>query len=516
MRLYLYFTVFASGMTTLAAELSASRLLGNVFGTSNLVWATIIGLILIYLTLGYTLGGRWADKSPTYKTLYSILAWGAFTIGVVPYIANPVLKAAANAFDGLQLGILAGSFAAVLVLFSVPITMLGMISPFAIRLSLKDAGNAGNVSGKVYAISTFGSFVGTFLPVLVLIPTIGTTKTFLVFSLFLLSIALIGLVLSAGMRKAYPYFLMLLALTGLAIFARNSSIKNTGGQVYETESAYNYIQVLKKGGYTYLRLNEGQGIHSIYKTGVLDYGGPWQQFLTGPFFYKDAQPKDVHRIAIIGLAAGTTARQAAAVFPSVTIVGFEIDPQIVKIGKKYFDMNLSNLIIHIEDGRWGLANSPDHFDLIAVDAYRPPYIPWHMTTMEFFQIVFDHLSQQGSLVINVGRAPNDRRLIDGLVTTISAVFPSVYVMDIPGTYNSMIYATREPTLAENLNSNMIRLSVDPGINPLLAITLYKTWSNLQPLPNGTMVFTDDLAPIEWITNNMVLNYLVFGDSENNQ
>jgi spermidine synthase len=513
MRRYLYFTVFASGMTTLAAELSASRLLGNVFGTSNLVWAAIIGLILIYLTLGYTLGGRWADKSPTHQTMYSILAWGAFTIGLVPYIANPVLRAAANAFDGLQIGILAGAFAAVLVLFSVPVTLLGMISPFAIRLSLKDTDHAGNVSGNIYAISTLGSFVGTYLPVLVLIPTIGTNKTFLVFSLFLLCVALGGIGLSSGIKAMFPYLLMVIALLAISLVMGNSSIKSTAGQVFETESAYNYIQVLEKDGYTYLRLNEGQGIHSVYKQGELYYGGPWQQFLAGPFFYKDTQTADIQRIAIIGLAAGTTARQAAAVFPNVTIDGFEIDPEIIKVGEKYFGMNLTNLNIFIEDGRWGLTKSRSKYEIIAVDAYRPPYIPWHMTTKEFFQTAFDHLSEKGVLVINVGRAPNDRRLIDGLATTISSVFSSVFVMDIPGTFNSMIYATREKTNKEELNANMIRLSIDKDVNPLLTITLYKTWLNLQPLPDKTIVFTDDLAPIEWITNNMVLNYVLFGDVE---
>jgi predicted membrane-bound spermidine synthase len=427
MRRYLYFTVFASGMTTLAAELSASRLLGNVFGTSNLVWAAIIGLILIYLTLGYSLGGRWADRSPTYKTMYSILAWGAFTIGVVPYIANPVLRAAADAFDGLQVGVLAGSFAAVLVLFSVPITLLGMISPFAIRLSLDDASQAGNVSGNIYAISTLGSFVGTYLPVLIMIPTIGTSKTFLVFSLFLLCVALVGLGMSSGRKVILPYTLMVLALVILAALAGNFSIKKTPGQVYETESAYNYIQVLEREGYTYLRLNEGQGVHSIYKLGVLSYGGPWQQFLAGPFFYEDAKPEDIKNMAIIGLAAGTTARQAAVVFPQVVIDGYELDPEIVRVGEKYFGMDIPNLNIHLEDGRWGLTKSPLVYELIAVDAYRPPYIPWHMTTQEFFQAAYDHLSERGALVVNVGRAPNDRRLIDGLATTIGSVFPSVYV-----------------------------------------------------------------------------------------
>ena len=138
MKKYLLFTVFVSGMTTLAAELAAGRLIGNVFGTSNLVWASIIGLILIYLTLGYFLGGKWADKNPTPGAMYRILAWGAFTIGLVPYIAGPVLRSAATAFEALSVGIMAGSFIAVLILFSVPITLLGAISAFAIRLSVDD------------------------------------------------------------------------------------------------------------------------------------------------------------------------------------------------------------------------------------------------------------------------------------------------------------------------------------------------------------------------------------------
>ena len=148
-----------------------------------------------------------------------------------------------------------------------------------------------------------------------------------------------------------------------------------------------------------------------------------------------------------------------------------------------------------------------------MDAYRPPYIPWHMTTREFFQAAYDHLSERGALVINVGRAPNDRSLIDGLATTIAAVFPSVYVMDIPGTFNSMVYATRKPTHREDLNANMVMLSVRQGVDPLLVTSVHQTWINLQPAPPKTIVFTDDLAPIEWITNNMVLNYVLFGDAE---
>ena len=157
-------TVFISGMVSLAVEMAASRLLGNYFGASNLIWATIIGLILIYLTAGYYLGGAWADKSPRAATFYQILAWAGFTIGLIPLVSRHILRAAASAFDGLQLGAMIGAFAAVLILFSIPVTLLGTASPFAVRLSLQDSRQAGSVAGRIYAISTLGSFVGTFLP----------------------------------------------------------------------------------------------------------------------------------------------------------------------------------------------------------------------------------------------------------------------------------------------------------------------------------------------------------------
>lgn len=508
MRRYIYFTVFMAGMTTLAGEFGAARLLGNVFGTSNVVWAAIIGLILIYLTVGYFIGGRWADRSPFPKTMYGILAWGAFTLGVVPYVATPVLRAAADAFDQLQVGVLAGAFAGVLVLFTVPITLLGMISPFAIRLSMEDTGRAGNVAGSIYAISTIGSFLGSFLPTLFLIPTIGTTRTFLLFSLALLFVALAGLGLSAGRRAILPYLLMVVALALLALFGGRGSIKSSVGQIYESESAYNYIQVLEINGTRYLRLNDGQGIHSQYHPDFINYGGPWQQFLSGPFFYPDREPGDVTRLAIVGLAAGTSARQAAAVFPGVVIDGYEIDPRIIAVGRDYFGMDLPNLNAYAQDGRWGLENSPFAYDLIIVDAYRPPYIPPHLTTLEFFRIAADHLRPDGVLAINVGRAPGDRRLIDGLATTMGSIFPSLYVMDIPGTFNSLVYATLQPTDAGDLAANLSRLGGRSDVHPLLIESIALTWANLQPPPEQTVVFTDDLSPIEWLTNNLIMNFLL--------
>ena len=510
MKRYLLFTVFVSGMTTLAAELAASRLIGNVFGTSNLVWASIIGLILIYLTAGYFIGGRWADKNPFPAAMYRVLAWGAFTLGLVPYLAGPVLRAAASAFEGLQVAVLAGSFAAVLILFVVPITLLGTISPFAIRLSVDDPGKAGVTSGTIYAISTLGSFIGTFLPTLVTIPAIGTRNTFLIFSLFLLFVALAGLGRYAGRRQMLVHMWMPLVLAGAALISAGQSIKSNTVQVYETESAYNYIQVQQENGYTLLRLNEGQGIHSIYHPDTLAYGGPWELFLAGPYFNAGERPADVKRMAIVGLAAGTAARQATAVYNALPIDGFEIDPRIVDVGRKYFGMDLPNLEVHVEDGRLGLERSPHLYDIIAVDAYRPPYIPPHMTTREFFQICASHLTEKGVLTINAASVPGDRRLIDGLATTMRSVFPSIHIVDIPGSLNTMIYATRQPTRPEDFAANLITLSQDPAAHPLLLTSMQTVFANLKPGYSTTTVFTDDRAPIEWIVNDMVVRFVVGG------
>ena len=509
---YLYFAVFSAGMTSLAIEFGASRLLGNTFGTSNLVWASIIGLILIYLTVGYFIGGYWADRSPRFKTMYTILAWGGFTAGLVPFLARPVLRIAADAFDQLIVGILFGSFTAVLILLIVPVTLLGTISPFAIRLAMVDSRHAGRISGRIYAISTLGSFLGTFLPVLVLIPLVGTTMTFLIFSLFLTLVALIGLLSSSGWRAAILWAWMPIVICLLGIFWNKGPLKQTAGEIYERESAYNYIQVLEKDGFRYLRLNEGQGIHSVYHPATINYGGPWQEFLVAPFFNEPPYPVDqVKNMAIIGLAAGTVAKQAVEVYGNIRIDGFEIDPAIIDVGRKYFDMNMSNLNAIAQDGRVGLQNSDTTYDIIGIDAYRPPYIPPHLTTREFFEMASEHLSTDGVLVVNVGRSPIDRTLVDQIASTIQTVYPSVYLVDVPGSFNTMIYASKQPTRLENLSKNLEYLKNNTGSHKLLLESLQVAVENIQPVPPMSVVYTDDWSPIEWVTNNMVLNYIFFGD-----
>jgi hypothetical protein len=166
-----------------------------------------------------------------------------------------------------------------------------------------------------------------------------------------------------------------------------------------------------------------------------------------------------------------------------------------------------------QDGRWGLSKSDRKYSIIAIDAYRPPYIPWHLTTREFFEMARSHLTEDGVVVINVGRAPNDRSLIDALVTTMQTVFPSVHIMDVPGSFNSMVYATVQSTTIENLAINLNNLIVRGDIHPLLLDSIFRVLANSKPLPQPTIVFTDDRAPVEWIVNKMVLSYMLSGDFE---
>jgi spermidine synthase len=510
---YLYLTVFASGMTVLAIELSASRLLGNVFGTSNIVWANIIGLILIYLTAGYFIGGRWADRSPQQKTLYQIICWGAFLSGVVPLLARPVLFVAAEAVYDLDAGVALGSFIGVLLLFSIPITLLGCVSPFAIRLAITDIEQVGATAGRLYAISTLGSILGTFAPVLFLIPEAGTASTFLIFAGILLVIGFGGLLMAdphAALRLVWmPPVLILLAV--IILNRTERPVPEGFTLLYAKDSAYNYIQIVEEDstGNRYLWLNEGQGIHSQWHPTQIYYRRTWDFFLAAPYFNPDFSPEDMQKIAIIGLAGGTIARQHTAVYGDIPIDGIEIDPDIVDASRRYLGMDMPELNIIIEDGRYAFRQLDCCYTMVGIDAYRVPYVPWQLTTVEFFEEVRDRLAENGVVVINVGRTPNDRRLEQGMANTMLQVYPNVYRIDVPDSLNTILVATRQPTTAANLGYNF--LALDQKQYPILWQVLKDATENLRETVASDVVFTDDRAPVETIVNDMTLEFLLSGE-----
>ena len=492
------------------AEVSAFRLLGNIYGASNIVWASIIGLILLYLAAGYFLGGRWADRSPHPTIFFKIMAWAAFSTGMIPFFSRPVLLQAARSLASLNAPATAGAFIGTMLLFAVPVTMLGCLSPFGIRLLITKASTSGEVTGKVYAISTFGSLLGSFLPVLVFIPWVGTRATYLFFSIILLLVAITGL-WKCGDRYAWRHLWMLVVLLGLGTWAAAGNLRPVSGLIFEHESPYNLIQVVERNNTRYLLLNEGQGVHSIYHPDRIDTGGSWDYFLTAAFFTTPpVKPSHVENVAIIGLAAGTISRQYSDVFGNIPITGIEIDGEIIDAGRRFFGMTQSNLQIIEADGRHALTNLTEEFSVIAVDAYRLPYIPWHLTTREFFSEARAHLLQHGVLAINVGRTPSDRRLVESLTTTLLTVFPSVHVMDIPGTFNTILVATVQPTTHHNLVENLENLPREA--HPFLRVILRKGVESLMPTHTNSTIFSDDRAPIEQLTNSILLRYLIDDDN----
>ena len=509
-RTLLLITVFAGGMITLGVELAAARLLDPFFGNSLIIWAVLIGMVLLYLTIGYYVGGKWADRKPYYRVLYQITVWAAFLIGIVPFVARPVLLWSVQGFARYSAGILAGSLLGVVALFSIPLTLLGCVSPFAIRLSMTDekVESSGNIAGRLYALSTVGSLVGTFLPVLVLIPNIGTRNTFLLGSFVLLVVSLLGL-FSELKARALPYLLMPILIIVLILLFPGGVIKPVqyGELLHETESAYNYIQVVQWGDEVWLKLNEGQGVHSIYDPDSVLVGGIWDYFLIAPYFNDPPYTADqVGSLALIGSAAGTVPKEYTAVYGPIPIDGAEIDPEIIRVGHEYFDMNEPNFNAVAQDGRYFLVNSSKTYDVIAVDAYRPPYIPFHLTTREFFAEAREHLTENGVVAINVGRTRSDWSLVEVLASTLKAEFPNVYLVDLaqPGQdlINVLVVATKQPTRLENLAENTQLMT-----NPILQEVAKSSLSRATEFTTPTTVFTDDKAPVEQVVHGLILSFV---------
>jgi spermidine synthase len=509
-QLSLSWAVLVTGLVSLGAEVAANRLLGPVFGTSNLVWAAVIGVNMAALAIGYFAGGRLADRFPDLQTFFILLGVAAATAAIAPLSAGPTLELTGRLAPDSPAGFFLAVTTTAAILFGLPVALMGCATPFALRLLLPDSSRAGATAGALYAISTAGSLLGAFLPVLWLIPAVGAAGALLSLAIVLALVALFWL-LRQGERRDRALLLPLLGLLALLPFSQGP-LKTTPGQLFEAESPYNYIEVVEREGVRYLLLNEGQGVHSIYDPADPLTRGTWDLFLTAPFF--NAPPhrlEDVRSLALVGLAAGTISKQYTAAFGPIPIDGIEIDPAIVAAGRDYFAMNESNLNIIIGDGRYELQRGEGRYDVIGVDAYRLPYIPWHLTTREFFQELQSHLNERGVVVINVGRTETDHRMVEAMTATLETVFPTVHVMDVPGTFNSILVATLQPTAAENLAQNLALL--DDSAPQLLRDALAYAERALGPTIASEVVFTDDRAPVEMMTNQIVIDFVLSGSAD---
>jgi spermidine synthase len=488
---YLYALVFVVGISTLGAEIAAARLMAPFFGASTIVWANTIGVVLVALSIGYWLGGRLGDRYPTRAALCLTVMGAAVLLALVPLVARPFFDISVSALDEIEAGAFVGSLFAVLALIAIPVGLAGTCSPWAIRLAVPDVEHSGRVAGRLYAISTVGSLLGTMLAALVLIPLVGTQRTFLAFALLLAIVAAAGL----GWRAAAAPVAVAAAM---AIPVGTVKATDEGTVIFETDSEHQYIRVVEQpDGDRALELNEGQATHSLYRPGSYLTDDVWDGYLVTPFVALDRPPA---RIAVLGNAAGTTARAYGHYFPATEVDGVEIDPELERVGLEYFDMGSNeNLTVHNEDARPWLRRSAGGFDVIMVDAYRQPYIPFYLATREFFELARERLAPGGVVVVNAGHPEGNDDLEKVLGATMADVFATVLRDPIEPT-NTLLVATDAPASAASLERAAREL------RPELRSVALAEAARIGPRLPGGAVYTDDRAPVEWLIDRSILGY----------
>ena len=487
----LLWLVFLAGTGTMAVEITASRLLAPFYGSSTIVWANIIGLTLGSLSLGYWLGGRIADRRPEPRVLGFIVLAGAVIVAIVPFIARPLLGLSVQALDSVSAGAIIGSLLGSIALFVPPVVLLGMVTPFAIRLLVPTVEDAGRTAGRVFALSTVGSLLGTFLPAILFIPLVGTQRTLLG------AAALLGL--AAAILLGWRWIVVGLILAGLLAIPPGV-VKATPGLVFEAESQYQFVQVSERGDTRYLYLNEGQAVHSKWVRGSVFTGGPWDMFLTVPA----AIGRTPDRIAILGNAGGTTARAYGEFFPATVIDGVEIDGTVSEAGSEFFDMDENpNLNVITADARPFLRSTPERYDVIMSDAYKQPYVPFYLATREFFALARERLNPGGVVALNVTTVPGDRSLVDAVAGTVATEFPQVVVWPALR-FNTLVIGLTEPVSLDGLRS---RLAQQEGELAVLTELFAEDARTVEPIDDP---WTDDWAPVEWVTDRMIVSYGVRG------
>ena len=442
---------------------------------------------------------------------------------VIPVMAQPILQLAIRDLLELEAGLLLAAMLAVAILLTFPLVLLGAITPWVVRIALSSVNTGGRTAGSLYAVGTVGSILGTLAPVLWLVPSYGTRRTFLLIGLWLVLLALCGSPWVARKQHATGLagVLVMTALLGFDMLSGSTSIRPgpVAGSVpsrllHEEESRYNYIAVREAGGERWLKLNEGNGIHSVWHPDRILSHGIWDYFLLAPWFSANPPDPATARVLVIGLAAGTVSSLWSDVYGPAPITGVELDPAILAVGREWFAMDRPNITAVAADGRqWLSRQEPSEmWDVVLVDAYRVPYIPFHLTTVEWFELVDNHLEPNGVVAVNVGRTETDLSLVEAMVTTMSAVWPYVLVLEEPvpkGVLgNVLVIGMREPASIGVFADNIAGMPghVSEEFRAFAATTVDQIRVE-RPDP-GLEIWTDDKAPIERIVHRIVWNWLI--------
>lgn len=499
----------------MAVEIGSSRLLTPYFSSSQIVWTIIIGTILIAVALGNIYGGKKADSennpSRTFARIIVASVWFALIPVVGKYIITFITKIFVDTIENDILII--ATLISCLVLFVLPLFLLGSVTPALVKFSVNDLKKNGTVVGRLYAFNTIGCIIGTFLPTFLGIPLVGTSVTFLIFSGLLLVISCIyfafeilyvkpkNFVVTAGICLSFLIFVF------CCIFGSSGSYANkTNGVVYEGESVYNYILVREDNTQVSLTTNLFYGIQSFHnKKDILSHG--YYDYDLASIYMSNINNKDNLDVLILGNATGTFASLCNRFFNDrVRIDAVEIDNKITELGYELFDMP-DSINIFTYDGRAYINATEKKYDVIMVDAYQGLTFPFQMSTVEFFNNVNKNLKDDGVMVVNlVSEDKSENSWLQCMFDTVSTSFEDVYCMNIGNGSNVEIFASNNPNLQSIFTEN---------ISCIKNKNLHKIMKEIQDkafqLSFKNKVLTDDCAPVELIglqSINNDIKYLI--------
>jgi len=445
---FIKLVAFVSGLVVLGVEITAFRIVAPFFGNSIFITSNILAVILAGLAVGYWSGGWIADKVKAARSLYLLMLLTSCVCAIIPFVAPPLLGLLRDHVSTIDWRLIVFSLLGCIALFFIPFVLLGMVSPWLVHLGTDQHEHRGRAAGRIYAWSTLGSLLGTFLPTLVLVPLIGTKRTILLFAILLALIALIGL----GQAR----WLGVVAVFVVAAFTISPSYRDgSPDTLAERESSVEYLRVVQDNGRAvHLEQDEGFGIHSIYDPARLTTGLFFEWFAFAPELRSaEARSRSDLHVGIIGLAGGTIARQIETWFGpesevaayDLTIKGAELDPATVQLAREYFALDELKTVEPIAaDGRVWLAAQKEPLDVLLIDAFRQLYVPPHMTTKEFFQLASSKVAEDGIVGVNLNVLGRDTLIERTISATIASVFPYVQTVAIDGSYNVLFFASRSP------------------------------------------------------------------------
>jgi spermidine synthase len=505
----IYVVAFVTGAIVMSFEMLGSRYLNPYFGNGIYTWAALISTVLAALTVGYFIGGFVADRMPSAALLGAAVGVASLYLLLLPGFAEAVLSFVSDGIADVRLGSL---YAALAIMF-VPVTLLGVYSPFAIRLVLSTAGHSGTVSGAVYGVSTAGSIAGTLGTTFFLIPAIGTRAITLTLGVAGIACAL---VLIAAERlsslpknslskhaKLLTWAIVCAALAlggraqGESLFdesVRAQMLAQRSGPIAHIETEYNDLYINKRGPLLALttRVRDELRFHSIVNLNDPDdMPVPYTQTMEAALLY----PEKVRRILMVGLGAGSVSTYLGSAMPDVAIDVVELDPGVIAAGRKYFGLLETDRVHFIEsDGRVYLNRNKGLYDLILLDAFREQGVPFHLLTREFYSLVKERLAPGGAVASNVD---DDTKLYASTLATFGAVFPTVdvYRNHDPDESQSIVVATSaaKPS-AETLIERATALQQQYHFRYPMSDRVEERLADVKT--DGAKVLTDDFAPVD--------------------